>query len=338
MSKLIYFRADFSNDYGMGNINRSIILSNIFSKKGYTTKIISLIKENSKETFNFIDNNLNKNFIKINHETELMSYLKKDDVNCLILDLNEKGEYQELISYIPEITMMCKIICFDKFLYDSSHFFLRVFPFGDLKKSCTNILRGLKYHVFNQNVVAKKKLKKPLAKIKNVLVSMGGADPNMVTPEILKILSSNRELTFHCVIGPLFTKDNVINIKKVIDENSNCIAWHHPKNLSGLLLICDIAITSGGQTKFETSLYGLPTIILANNEQEEELSRVFEEYGSSYVYGISKNFISANFKNIFENFIKDKNKLIEMSKIGSNILDSKGGFRVVNAIIDKINN
>jgi UDP-2,4-diacetamido-2,4,6-trideoxy-beta-L-altropyranose hydrolase len=100
-----------------------------------------------------------------------------------------------------------------------------------------------------------------------VLITLGGADPNLYSVKFLKILVEHfPNLEKHLVIGNGFTNEETLH--QIQDDKT---IFH--KNLSALemrdlMLSVDFAITAGGQTTYELDASGVPFVILETAENQ----------------------------------------------------------------------
>lgn len=100
--------------------------------------------------------------------------------------------------------------------------------------------------------------------IKDVLITLGGADPGNLSETIASELSKVfTEITFHIAVGPSFT--NRDSLKRMAGGN---IVLHHNPKMSELMLKCDAAISACGSTVYELYACRTPVIgvVAANNQ------------------------------------------------------------------------
>lgn len=116
------------------------------------------------------------------------------------------------------------------------------------------------------------------AKVKHVLVTFGGADPNGYTELLLSLaeLPEFRNIHFRFVVGrakqnasKLLLTPHAENIEMVFDT----------QNMAELMSHTDIAVTSRGRTGYELALMGVPFLSLAQNEREESHTFLRKENG-----------------------------------------------------------
>lgn len=126
---------------------------------------------------------------------------------------------------------------------------------------------------FREKFVIPQRNKPPL----KVLVTLGGADPNLYSEIFFKILIEHfPKLEKHLVIGNGFANEKILH--QIKDDKT---IFH--KNLSALemrdlMLSVDFAITAGGQTTYELDACGIPFVVIETAENQRGNIRGFVEY------------------------------------------------------------
>lgn len=119
-------------------------------------------------------------------------------------------------------------------------------------------------------------------KVKNVVVTFGGADPQGYTEQMLKLarMPEFRGLHFYIVLGG--AKQNAESLLKY-GQSANMTILYNIDNMPEIMSRCDIAVTSRGRTCYELAALGIPTISIAQNEREEKHDFICKENGFSYI-------------------------------------------------------
>lgn len=113
---------------------------------------------------------------------------------------------------------------------------------------------------------------------KKVFICFGGADPSNYTDQILEIISQDKYKNTQFVIALGRAKDNVDELMK-FNDFENIEVLYNVTNMPELMSQCDVAITSRGRTAYELAMLGIPSIVLSQNEREENHSFVSNENG-----------------------------------------------------------
>lgn len=122
-------------------------------------------------------------------------------------------------------------------------------------------------------------------KVRNILVTMGGSDPDNITLKVIHALAGLNDpgLDVRIIVGP--GNPHLETLQKAIDQNANSQSHHGNQPLSSgpctiqllqnvtdmpaLMAWADVAISAGGSTCWELLFMQLPSavIILAENQR-----------------------------------------------------------------------
>lgn len=112
--------------------------------------------------------------------------------------------------------------------------------------------------------------RKATARVRSVLLTLGGADPASLTVDVARLLLSGLPDTrLDVVLGPLFgdTSDLLTIIRGSVRGNE--VQLHHaPDDLAPLMTDADLAVSAGGQTTYELAAAGVPTVALCLAENQ----------------------------------------------------------------------
>ncbi len=188
------------------------------------------------------------------------------------------------------------------------------------KQKKTRYLLGVKYFILGQGFRRKHKVSQS---IKNVAVSLGGADPAGYTPRILKILSELKySFRIKLILGPAFRNFNEISgLVKAL--NGRISVLKNVKNMGKWLYQADLAFVSGGDTALELAYTGTPGIIVPTIDYENITAEYLE--GKSIFINlrdIKKIAVSSTLKKI-EAFWEDYNKRKRFSRNARSFIDGR---------------
>lgn len=169
---------------------------------------------------------------------------------------------------------------------------------------------------------------KGIKEIKNVLITFGGQDFRELTFPILDfLLEKHPLLNYHVVKG------NIKNNNTTNNNYSNKVNFYsslNAKEMLDLMLDCDLAVSSAGQTTYELARLGLPTtaIGIADN-QKYNLSGWVEK-------GFIKQENWYYEENLLEKIKKQLHSIIATdTTIIKSFCDGQGARRIINKIIDE---
>lgn len=262
----IAIRADGGSQIGMGHIMRTLVLAKELAKTNdvfYVCRVDEPLSDKYSYGIGMIKNEGFKVVtIAGNH---LIDELKNIDADCLITDsydveenyFNETKKIFKKTGYIDDMNL---------YYFNVDFIINQNVNAKELiyRTNSSKLFLGSKYCMLRKEF---RKLNKEEIRnsIKDVLITVGGANINNATEKILKaIIETN--FTYHVVIGPSF--GDVLEIQNISKENKNIKLYYTPQ-MADLMRKCDIAISGCGSTLYELAAIGLPTIgiVLADNQK-----------------------------------------------------------------------
>jgi spore coat polysaccharide biosynthesis predicted glycosyltransferase SpsG len=177
-----------------------------------------------------------------------------------------------------------------------------------------------------------------------VLVTMGGSDPNHLTSKVVSSLldlaeSDHSLITHHLllikiVIGPAFSSDpDLDNIEKQYHHNVEFIKGKD--DLSVEMAESHVAVTALGTTILELAFMGTPSIVIANYKTDKIDMKAFEKLGISLPLGYYEEMSDIKIKQTVNNLLKDKMLWENMSQKGKILIDGCGAKRIAD-IVEKM--
>ncbi|MGC9976217.1 MAG: UDP-2,4-diacetamido-2,4,6-trideoxy-beta-L-altropyranose hydrolase [Syntrophales bacterium] len=147
----------------------------------------------------------------------------------------------------------------------------------DLKYRCdedTTLLLGTQYVLLRREFLKYRDFERQIpGRAKNILVTLGGADPDNVSLKVIKALNliGDPNIEVRIAIGP--ANQNIEKLKKEL-ALSPCTfhLLHNVSNMPELMAWADLAISAGGSTCWELAFMGVPSIILILGENQATVS------------------------------------------------------------------
>jgi UDP-2,4-diacetamido-2,4,6-trideoxy-beta-L-altropyranose hydrolase len=170
--------------------------------------------------------------------------------------------------------------------------------------------------------------------VRNVFVTLGGADPYNLTPKLLGLLNNiEYDFSVTAVVGPYFA--NSIDVEAMVKECRRPVrVIRNPDSLGDLVLESDLAISGGGQTLYELACVGCPTVAVRIAANQEGQLKVFKESGFLRVGGhADEHTIIDTIGDAVLSLLPDLKARAAMSASGRRLIDGKGAMRVAQAIL-----
>lgn len=325
----IFIRTDASILIGTGHVRRCLVITEQLKDLGI--EVIFICRELDGHLQEFIQKSgFNVIFLKnlpeppkdqicpfqIKDAEQTASLLQKND----ILFIDHYSLDQAFEKYVKQ-TANAHIMVLDDLLnrqHDCDSF-IDYMPFTRNYSKCVNGTAkkfiGLDYLPIRQEFFnVRQSVNKINHKIKNVLIFLGGNDPDNVTNFILRILSQETysHLTVTAIIGS--NCPHIDNLKNEFYDKSNINLYVQASNMAELLAKTDIAIGSGGTNTWERIYLGVPSIVFQLAENQKEVCHYLDTENLCAYYGDIKNLDQDKFKKLFNNFISDYKKLCDIQE------------------------
>lgn len=314
----IAFRADGGSIIGMGHIMRTLVLARELAKtndvfyvcrKDYplTEKYKKGIEKVRAEGFKII----------LINEDIVINELSKIEADCLITDSYDVNE--EYFNKTKKLFTKTGYVDDLNIYYYNVDFIINQ-NIAENKYKCnedTLLFLGTDYIMLREEF-RNSKPNQIKTDIKNVLITMGGADPYNFTLKLLKCIK-DLHYNFHVIIGPSFS--NVDKIELEIKNNEN-IKLHFNANMIEIMKKNDIAISATGSTLYELGTLGIPTlgVILADNQEgvAKEMHKCGLIINLGWYDKIEKNEIVDAIIRISDSNLREKMSASTIKKINKN--------------------
>ncbi|HCL4438282.1 TPA: UDP-2,4-diacetamido-2,4,6-trideoxy-beta-L-altropyranose hydrolase [Clostridium botulinum] len=298
----IAIRADGGSEIGMGHIMRTLVLAKELAK---TNDVFYICKKDTSLSSKYkpgIDKVRSQGFrvVTIN-ENNILSELKHISADCLITDSYDVNEeYFNLTKDMFKITGYIDDMNLYYFNVDfiinqnigAEEYFYKV-------NKDTKLFLGTNYTMLREEF--RKNHNKDIKKeVQDVMITVGGADPNEITNTICNYVK-DLELKFHIVIGASFKEESIKKLVKLKNLKDN-INLYFNANMIEIMNKCDIAISACGSTLYELAVCQVPTLGLIIADNQEKIAYKMNKEGLMYNLGwykdLTKNIIIDNIKKI----------------------------------------
>lgn len=257
---------------GLGHVYRALELADEFY---VNPDIYYDINQTDRKVFGTTTHNL----IGINSIGELLSILNEKKYNIFINDiLSTNIDYMIALRHAnPD----CKIVNFEDDSEGTNEADLVFNALFNNSANKPNVYSGEQYYIAPKMFL----FYEPIAikeHVENVLITFGGADPQNYTDRLLKIITSGgyEKYKFYVILGK--SKQNVETLLKY-NNGKNINVLFDIKNMPEIISKCDIALTSRGRTVYELGILGVPSIVMSQNEREQQHGFACHENGYNYL-------------------------------------------------------
>ncbi|MCP3941157.1 MAG: UDP-2,4-diacetamido-2,4,6-trideoxy-beta-L-altropyranose hydrolase [Desulfobacteraceae bacterium] len=343
-SQRLYIRADAGSTMGTGHIMRCIALAQAWRQwggtvcfithdsnpvlvskindQGYDHKLISTPSPDPidiNQTLQFLDNHELKLKVKkisppawvildgYHFGPEYQKAIRRSGYRLLVID-----DYNHLPRYYADILL-------------NQNPGARCYPY-----QCSNNtqkLFGTDYTLLRNDFLSKnKKNKAAPRKASRILVTMGGTDPNNITPLIIQAIQNlnDPDLKTRVVIGPSNCRYKLLTTTTDTDQ----IRLMKDPIMPDLMEWADIAITAGGSTCWELCFMGVPFIVIPVALNQVDIAAGLEREIGAFNAGPIESLTPNKITDMLAHFILSQHKREQMIALGQDLVDGDGTKRI----------
>ncbi|MBT5400380.1 hypothetical protein HOL24_07555 [bacterium] len=334
--KNILIRSDGSNDIGLGHITRCLTFANYLKKKKINSTFVTSTNEISEVVLN---SGFNCIFLERDDEIRHLQRISLSlNTNIIIIDTDYNRVFPSKEAYYIHVDKLRDesffIVSFDDMWSANVNSNIVVIPYLGAEKikirnTSSRHLLGEKYFLLRNEFLCKPNFI-VRRKIKRILITMGGSDPEKIT---LRAIKSIRDTNLKVKVTVLIGKFSKITRREIFAlSNGNLNILHNTSNISELMLNCDIAITNSGLTKYELSALGVPYIVISDNLYQKTLMEDFSKKCVSIHVGMFSNITTKKLSQSIVNLSTNYSKRVELSTNGKRFIDGHGIDRLYSEI------
>ena len=276
----LYIRTDADSKIGTGHIMRCIALAQAWQDQGSEVTFISHCESEALRERIQIEG---FRFISLDHVCPDSS----DVMNTLSILKNERADQKPWLvldgyQFTPEYQKAIREAGVRLLVIDDmnhlSHYHADILlnqniHTPDLKYRCdadTTLLLGSRYVLLRREFLKYQDFKRQIPdRAKNILVTLGGADPDNVTLKVIEALKLLNEpnIAVRIIIGPANPHQETLQ-KTIVSDDFKAELLINPPNMPELMAWADMAVSAGGSTCWELAFIGVPSIIIILSENQ----------------------------------------------------------------------
>jgi len=215
----------------------------------------------------------------------------------------------------------------------------KVSEYKNLVSSSCKIYTGPNYGLLRSEFLNLRKksfeYRKSSSGVRNILVSMGGMDPDNVTENILNgllLVNWPNTVNVNVVLG-----DRAPHIKTIRKfKSSGLIKMNvitNTSNMATLMLNSDLAFGAGGTTTWERCCLGLPTFLVISATNQVDIVNNLCRDGVTINLGWYSDLEPKNIKNTVDKIFSNTLTMLTMTKKSFKVCDGRGVKRVADIIV-----
>lgn len=171
--------------------------------------------------------------------------------------------------------------------------------------------------------------------IKSVMVTFGGDDSKNMTPEVLRSLAQHfPHWEKRVVVGPAVHSTQ--EIEYAADKHTRLYESLDDTQMRDMMLVSDVAVSSGGQTLLELARIGLPTVAIAVADNQRNNVRSWEDTGFIESAGSwSDHDVFSSVVHRLKRFTSYKRRR-QSSETGRNLMARNGAEKIIDTIEERL--
>lgn len=340
----ITIRVDADTKIGTGHVMRCIALAQAWQDQGGEVTFISHCESAAlkdrirREGFSFIV--LDKVCPDSSDFTNTLSILKSESAdrgNWLVLDgYHFTPEYQK--SMREEGIRLLVIDDMNHLPHYHADILLNQnIHAPDLKYHCdadTTLLLGTRYVLLRREFLKYRDFKRQISeRAKNILVTLGGADPDNVTLKVIEALKllNEPDISVRIIIGPANPHQETLR-KAIVSVDFKAELLINPPNMPELMTWADIAISAGGSTCWEMVFMGVPNIAMTLARNQKAVADSIAKTGVALNLGWHNIVEPGLITKTLYDIILSGNRRADMAQKGRAAIDGGGGSRLIKEI------
>lgn len=202
------------------------------------------------------------------------------------------------------------------------------------RRASTRLLLGTEYVLLRREFRKRRPdLRRRTGKKRNLLVSMGGSDPENVTAKVLRAVNHCAEVEVRVVIG----SGNAFceSLRKIAGKASSPTRLESGADMAELMSWADFAISAAGATLWELAYMGVPTLTVELVDHQRPIAAAFEKAGAGMNLGWHAALQNETINSAIKSLLGDGARLEAMSSKGRALVDGYGPQRVFNAMVQQ---
>ena len=236
-------------------------------------------------------------------------WLKDADLSVLFIDDNGHAEH-----YSADWVLNQNIHA-DESLYSS-------------REPDTQLLLDTQYSLLRREFWAWRGQTKQVADIaQNILVTMGGGDPDNVTQKVLSAIEHIPNLHIKAVVGG--SNPHLASLQTFVAQSESQIELlYNVKDMPKLMDWSDIAISAGGSTVWELCLMGVPSILIVTADNQIGIANGLNKAQVALYLGELETVEEETITETLQMLLNDNPLRQDMAERGRELVDGYGGNRI----------
>ncbi len=211
----------------------------------------------------------------------------------------------------------------------------------DLNYHCdedTTLLLGTRYVLLRREFLKYRDFKRQIPdRAKNILVTLGGADPDNVTLKVIEALKllDEPDIAVRIIIGPANPHQETLR-KAIASAHFEAELLINPPNMPELMAWADLAISAGGSTCWELAFMGVPSLLFVLSEDQELIAAYLNKREAAQNLGWHDRLEDEQLCQKVKVLIRSEVLRKSISENALPLVDGNGAFRVTKVMTGRL--
>jgi len=343
----LIIRSDASVQIGTGHVMRCLALAQVWQEQGgqaiflFANKFAALENRLLLEGMQVVYLSIEAGSPEDAKQTG--DFARKFNTQWIVVDGYQFGaEYQKIIKNLGLNLLFIDDYGHAEHYYADLVLNQNISAHVDLYPNCeayTKLLLGTQYILLRQEFWQWRDWQRETKAISNnLLITLGGSDPDNVTLNVLQALrlirSTNLEIII--VIGGSNPHFEILE-NEIADSNLIISLKQNVQNMPELMAWADIAIAASGSTSWELAFMGLPSLVISLADNQKAIAEKLNEYQIIDYLGWYEQIQIKQINQAVQELIGDRAKREKMSLKGRKLVDGNGGQLVIAEMSNMLN-
>lgn len=350
---MLYIRVDGNSDIGMGHVMRCLSIAEAAAQ--LNQKCVPIFITADEGCRALIEDKGFKNIVLHTNYEDMMSELKiLERIFDTRYDKVLVDSYQASSEYFLALRELVWVACLEdmgqaypvNLLINYNIYAPKLrekyqilnSKIADSRKLPDRVLLGLEY------MPLRKDFQKPAAyhindKVTDVIITTGGSDPCFAAAALADAFIENpflpkQDMKLHIISGPLNRFSEELNRK--YGDCKSIVIHENVKDMRGLFLQSDVAISAAGSTVYEISALGVPMIIFYFAENQRQGAETFAELTDVMNAGCFANegrIVADRAMEALGRCVRDRSYRESLCRQEKELIDGKGAYRIAKQLI-----
>lgn len=198
------------------------------------------------------------------------------------------------------------------------------------------MLLGPDYYPLNQELIKFKPNGVLKNRVQTVLITFGGNDKNGLTEKVLKCLKEIApSLKIVIILGTLNDKSRILKLTQNGSRHVSCFTDLLPRRVFRMMKSADLTITAGGATAYESSYFGTPCVILAQNSLQAKTGKFWGGRKAAFYLGEGNLIEEGKIKRSLSKILNNTAARTRVFENAKKMIDGKGVQRIFKYVMEK---